>query len=250
MTARTVGDQVAYYRSVARSPMTQQQLADATNLSLGAVRKIEQGERRPSPGTLEAIADAFRIDPNQLLTDRGSAQTRVHAALPALSAVLSAYDLPDDGPVRPMSALRASVEKAADWKLAAQYTPIARARPSLLSELLRGYHSAGGDDRRDLAGLLVSAARSADAAAYKIGARVLSARMIDLMRWVIPEAQDPVLESSVAYVRTETFSPPSPTPPGCVLWKRLSTDRRSPTALLRLLPAAPCACALRSLLAE
>jgi transcriptional regulator with XRE-family HTH domain len=185
--------------------MTQQQLADATNLSLGAVRKIERGERKPSAGTLEAMADALRVDPSQLLTDRGAAHSRVHGALPALSAVLSSYDFPDDGPVRPMPVLRASVEEAAAWRLAAQYTPIARALPNLLPELLRGFHSAAGEDRRVWADLLVRAARSADAAAYKIGARDLSARMIDLMRWVVPNAQDPLLESSVAYVRTETF---------------------------------------------
>lgn len=205
MTARTVGDRVAYYRSAARPPMTQWQLADAANLSLGAVRKIERGERIPSTETLEAMADALGVDPSQLLTDRGTAQTRVHAALPVLSAVLSAYDFPDDGPTRPLAAVRASVEEAEVWRLAAKYAPIARVLPELLPELLRGFHSTVGKDRQIWASLLVRAARSADAAAYKVGARDLSARMIDMMRWVVPNAHDPLLESSVAYVRTETF---------------------------------------------
>ncbi|MDW4908825.1 hypothetical protein RB628_26660 [Streptomyces sp. ADMS] len=56
-----------------------------------------------------------------------------------------------------------------------------------------------------MAGLLVRAYRSADAVAYKFGARDLSARLIDLMRWAVPAAGDPVLSASVAYVRTETF---------------------------------------------
>jgi hypothetical protein len=53
--------------------------------------------------------------------------------------------------------------------------------------------------------LLVRAYRSADAVAYKFGALDLSARLIELMRWAVPEAGDPVLAASVAYVRTETF---------------------------------------------
>ncbi|GHE68600.1 hypothetical protein GCM10017771_92390 [Streptomyces capitiformicae] len=49
------------------------------------------------------------------------------------------------------------------------------------------------------------AASSADAVAYKFGARDLSARLVDLMRWAAPAAGDPLLSASVAYVRTETF---------------------------------------------
>lgn len=41
--------------------------------------------------------------------------------------------------------------------------------------------------------------------AYKYGARDLSARLVDLMRWAAPHASDPLLDATVAYVRTETF---------------------------------------------
>jgi hypothetical protein len=101
--------------------------------------------------------------------------------------------------------VRASVEEAAAWRLAAQYTRIARTLPDLLPEVLRGFHSAAGAERQQWAGLLVRAARSADAAAYKVGARDLSARLIELMRWAGPEAGDPLLDATTAYVRTETF---------------------------------------------
>ena len=61
------------------------------------------------------------------------------------------------------------------------------------------------EERAETAGLLVAAVRTADAVAYKYGARDLSARLVDLMRWAAPHAQDPLLEAAVAYVRTETF---------------------------------------------
>ncbi|MEV5762765.1 helix-turn-helix transcriptional regulator [Streptomyces tendae] len=200
-----VGRRIAYYRSVVRPKMTQRQLADAACVALGTIRKIERGERGVTDATLEAIADALGVDPARLRTDRTAAHTRVHDALPALSAAIATYDLPDDGPVRPLRVLRAAVAEAARWRVAAQYTRIVRALPELLTELARAYHAAPVEDRAEIAGLLVRAYRSADAVAYKFGARDLSARLIDLMRWAAPEAADPVLTATVAYVRTETF---------------------------------------------
>jgi len=200
-----VGRRIAYYRSMVRPKMTQEQLADAACVALGTIRKIERGERGVSDATLEAIADALGVDPARLRTDRGSTHTRVHDALPMLSDAIAAYDVPDDGPVRPVQDLHTAVVEAAHWRLAAQYTRIARKLPDLLTELARAYQAAAIGERTELAGLLVRACRSADAVAYKFGARDLSARLIELMRWAAPEAADPLLTASVAYVRTETF---------------------------------------------
>ncbi|MGW5130491.1 helix-turn-helix domain-containing protein [Streptomyces sp. NPDC004135] len=200
-----VGARIAYYRSVMRPKLTQKQLADAAHVSLGTVRKIERGERGVSGPTLEAIADALGVDPMRLLTDRASAHTRVHECLPALSATIATYDFPDDGPVRSTRELRQAVAETARLRLAARYTGIAREVPDLLGELARAYHAASGAERSELAGLLVQAYRSADAVAYKFGAQDLSARLIDLMRWAVPETCDPLLSATVAYVRTETF---------------------------------------------
>ncbi|MEU3618501.1 helix-turn-helix transcriptional regulator [Streptomyces sp. NPDC006872] len=200
-----VGGRIAYYRSVMRPKMTQQQLSDAACVSLGTIRKIERGERGVSDSTLEAVAGALGVDPHRLRSDREPAHTTVRDALPGMSAALATYDCPDDGPVRPVHELRAAVEEAAQWRLAAQYTRIVRRLPDLLTELARAYHQASAHERAELARLLVSAYRSADAVAYKFGARDLSARLVDLMRWAVPEAGDPLLTASVAYVRTETF---------------------------------------------
>jgi transcriptional regulator with XRE-family HTH domain len=200
-----VGRRIAYYRSVVRPKMTQEQLADAACVALGTIRKIERGERGVSDATLEAIADALGVDPTRLRSDRGSTHTRVHDALPMLSDAIAAYDGPDDGPVRPVQDLHTAVVEAAHWRLAAQYTRIARKLPDLLTELARAYQAAPADERAEVAGLLVHAYRSADAVAYKFGARDLSARLIELMRWAAPHAADPLLTASVAYVRTETF---------------------------------------------
>ncbi|MEU4653854.1 helix-turn-helix transcriptional regulator [Streptomyces sp. NPDC023723] len=199
------GARIAYYRSVTRPRLTQRQLADAAGVGLGTIRKIERGERGVGEATLDAIADALGVDPAQLRAGRDAARTRVRDALPALSAAVAAYDIPQERPVRPIQALHSAVADAARWRLGAQYTRIVRALPDLLAELARAYHDAGGEEREVLAGLFVSACRSADAVAYKFGAGDLSARLVELMRWAVPEAGDPLLSAAVAYVRTETF---------------------------------------------
>ncbi|WP_245966572.1 transcriptional regulator [Sphaerisporangium album] len=147
----------------------------------------------------------MRIDPSVLLEDRERARSQLQQAIPALSAAIATYDIPDDGPVRPMQELRAMVDDAVGWRLAAQYVQIIRHLPDLLAELFRAFHSAPPGNRQEMARLVVSACRSADAVAYKIGSYDLSARLVDLIRWAAPHAQDEVLDATVAYVRTETF---------------------------------------------
>jgi transcriptional regulator with XRE-family HTH domain len=200
---RGVGSRIATARRARR--MTQRALADASGLSHATVRSVERGARRPSDGTLDALAAALGIDPSRLLADGGRVVGKVHAALPALSDAIAAYDLPDDGPMRPLAELQGAVADSERWRLGSQYVRLAEAAPALLAELLRALHRAPAPERPKVARLLVSAARSADAAAYKAGAKDLSARMIDLMRWAVPQTEDDLLASVVGYVRGEVF---------------------------------------------
>ncbi|MEQ4721613.1 helix-turn-helix transcriptional regulator [Nonomuraea sp. B19D2] len=197
-----IGRRIAYHRSVAR--LTQQQLADAATIHVGTLRKIERGARGAGDGILESIAAALGIDPSLLLADWEQASSRIRAALPALSAAIAAYDLPDDGPVRPLPELRTAVAQATAWRLGSQYVRIVGHVPQLLAELFRAVQAAPERDP-DVARLVASALRSADAVAFKFGAHDLSARFIELMRWACAAADDPILDSAVAYTRTETF---------------------------------------------
>ncbi|MEU2247866.1 helix-turn-helix transcriptional regulator [Streptomyces sp. NPDC019224] len=200
-----MGRRIAYYRSVAHPKMTQQQLADRAGVALGTIRKIERGERGVTDHTLDSIAAALGVDPARLVADREHVATRIRDALPAVSAAIAAYDVPDDGPVRPLPELRTAVAQTTAWRLSAQYLQIARTVPDLLAELARAAAVAPPANAQETAGLLVTAYRAADAVAYKYRARDLSARLIELMRWAAPGAQDPLLAAAVGYVRTETF---------------------------------------------
>jgi transcriptional regulator with XRE-family HTH domain len=182
--------------------MTQSDLARAAFLSLAMIKAIERGARNPGDATLDSIAAALAVDPSRLATGHTGTERRVHAALPELSAALASYDIPLDPPRRNSDELHAAVSEAVNWRLAAQYSLIAQKAPALLEDTLAHLHAHPGPGA---ARLVVSAARCADAVAYKYGAHDLSARLIDVMRWASSQVEDPLLASTVAYVRTETF---------------------------------------------
>lgn len=200
---RGVGPRIAYERRIAG--LTQADLARAAGTALGTIRKIERGERGVSDAVLDAISDALDIDPARLLPDKERPDDRVHRAMPGLSSVLATYDVPQDGPCRSVPALTEAVAAVVAWRLGAQYVRVARAVPDLLAELCCALQGAAPTDQPAVARLLVDACRAADAVAYKYGARDLSARLIDLMRWAARQADDPVVDATAAYVRTETF---------------------------------------------
>ncbi|MCX3064188.1 helix-turn-helix domain-containing protein [Streptomyces beihaiensis] len=196
-----LGKRIAATRKARR--LRQVDLARAAFLSIATIRAIEQGSRHPSDSALEAIAAALGVDATRLLSTFTGTERRVHAALPRISASLAAYDVPMEPPARSLDELREAVDEAVNWRLSAQYGALAQQAPELLSDALATFHAAA--DRRDAARLLVSVGRSVDAVAYKYGAHDLSARLIELMRWAAPHADDELLSSTVAYVRTETF---------------------------------------------
>ncbi|OII63279.1 transcriptional regulator [Streptomyces sp. CC53] len=198
-----VGRRIAVARRARR--LSQPELAAAANVSLSMLRKIEQGSRAPGDATLDAIATALGLDPSQLLTDQTRTDGRVRAALPALSAAIAAYDIPMEAPRRELAELEQAASEAEAWRLNAQYVNLAQAAPTLVADAAAALHAATAGQRTRAARVLVSASRSGDAVAYKFGARDLSARLIDVMRWAAPQTDDPVVSAATAYVRTETF---------------------------------------------
>ncbi|MFD5747659.1 helix-turn-helix domain-containing protein [Streptomyces sp. NPDC127033] len=200
---RQVGQRIASHRRARR--FTQAGLARAAYVSLATIRAIERGARSPSDDTLDSIAAALGTDPSRLITDTTRTSDRIRAALPAVSAAIAAYDVPDGLPTRPLPQLAAAIADAEAWRLGAQYSRLAQHAPALLQDALRTVHTAKGPDRNAALGLLASTARSAGAVAYKSGAHDLSARLGELMRWASTQAEDPLLGAVAAYVRTETF---------------------------------------------
>ncbi|GAA3267586.1 helix-turn-helix transcriptional regulator [Streptomyces lavendulae] len=198
-----IGQRIAARRRAAR--LTQADLAATAGLSHAMVRAIERGARRPSDASLEALAGALGVDGSRLVAGYTGTAARVHAALPAISAAIAGYTIPLDLPTMPFARLQARVEEAVAWRLAAQYGQIAVGIPAILQAALQHFHAAAEPTRADAARLVVAAARTADAVAYKHGAHDLSARLIDLMQWAAPYTENPVIEATVAYTSAETY---------------------------------------------
>ncbi|KMS79901.1 DNA-binding protein [Streptomyces leeuwenhoekii] len=200
---REAGRRIAVTRRARR--MTQADLARAAYVSLATIKAIERGSRMPSGDTLDSIAAALGVDPGRLATGATHTESRVHAALSAISAAIAAYDLPGDPPEQSMAGLIQAVDALVDWRLGAQYARIAKHAPGLLADTLEALHHATGRDRLRAARLVATTARAADAVAFKFGQRDLSARLVDLIRWAAPQTEDPLVAAMAAYVRTEVF---------------------------------------------
>lgn len=201
LDAANLGKRIATTRKAKN--LRQTDLARVSFVSLAMIKAIEQGKRYPKDATLEAIAGALGVDPTRLLGTFTGTETRVHAALPEISASLAGYDVPLGPPNRALDELHTAVDEAVNWRLATQYGRIAQHAPALLTDVLAALHA--GQDTRAAARLVVATARAVDAVAYKYGAWDLSARLVELMRWAVPYTEDALLSASVAYVRTEVF---------------------------------------------
>ncbi|MET9888558.1 helix-turn-helix transcriptional regulator [Streptomyces sp. NPDC006430] len=196
-----IGQRIAARRHARR--MTQADLAREAHVSLPMVKAIERGARNPGQTTLAGIASALGTDPSRLDPTYTGTGHRVRTALPVISAAIAGYEIPlGDAPRRPLAELRSGIGAAVGWRLAAQYGLIATHVPALLTDSLAHLHAGG---RAESARLLVAAARTADAVAYKYGAHDLSARLIDVMRWAAVQADDADVAATAAYVHAETF---------------------------------------------
>jgi len=199
----SLGSRIAAARKARR--MKQTELAALACVSIDAIKSIELGRREPSDDVLDAVAEALDVDAARLRGSTRHSDSRIHAAIPALRAAVDAYDLPPDGPVRDLSALRRSTAELEGWRLASRYTSLAKVLPNRLAELTRAVEQFAGADRIEAARLLASVYRSADAVVYKYTYRDLSARTVELMRWAAAQAEDPILDATASYVRMETF---------------------------------------------
>jgi transcriptional regulator with XRE-family HTH domain len=198
-----LGYRIAAARALAG--LTRAQVCEASGVSVSMLRKLEDGERNPSDTLLDQLAEALGTTAGELLSGPGRTDSRVHQTIPAIQASIAAYDLPDDGPTRPLAALAAAVDELTQHRVDSRYGQLAEQAPAVLDELFRTLDSATGRQRQDVARLLVLALRACDAVAYKYGYTDLSARLIDLMRWAAIIADDPALMAMVGYVRTEVF---------------------------------------------
>ncbi|MBB5159098.1 helix-turn-helix domain-containing protein [Saccharopolyspora phatthalungensis] len=136
--------------------------ADLAGISFGYLGRIERGEQPvTSRATLEALANALRIDPGELTgtpyAPCDPVGSDAHAALREVEKALSSLDLGVDPGVqaRPWAALAAEVDHLNNTlRAAADYAAQGAVVPGLLTELHAAYVQQPNERQNVLVGLL------------------------------------------------------------------------------------------------
>ncbi|MCK2245260.1 MULTISPECIES: helix-turn-helix domain-containing protein [unclassified Crossiella] len=197
------GDRLRIHRNAAR--LTRKTLAQRAGISFSYLDKLELGERKPTAATVDLLARELGIDPDKLDGDTARRKNKVHDQIPALRTVLDFYDDPDDGPVRPLAILRSEVIECTALRIDSRYGHLIDKLLGLIPELSRARQQVPERQREQVEFLLAHAYRSADGVAYKHGYIDLSGRILEVMRRPVEAANDPLLQASAAYVRTEIY---------------------------------------------
>jgi transcriptional regulator with XRE-family HTH domain len=204
-----------------RHGLAQAELGRAVHVSGTLIAKMERAERRPQPdvarnldqrlgagGELARLAaDALKcpITPPAGIETPPDIDARLERCLGELRLLADIYDLPEDGPVRPLELIQRSVDDVVDRRLNSDYRRLANVLPELIAELTRAVVGGSGRDQEVAAGLLAQVWRGADAIACKLGHPDLCARLIHVMDWAAAQSGDGLAAAATAYVRAETF---------------------------------------------
>ncbi|MCX4680765.1 helix-turn-helix domain-containing protein [Streptomyces sp. NBC_01433] len=181
-----------------RSGMTQEQLAEAADVSVGVVRKLERGGTASLPSLL-AIASTLGTDIAVLLgqqAPRRSMNRDERAALRTLSAAThdAAIGILSGSEPGTVAELRAVVQHADTAYWAGRYTELG----TLLPEARARYDAAGIDEREAAAGLLADAFQTAGMAANVWGSRDLAYAALTYGRQIAVQAGDDLREAHLA----------------------------------------------------
>ncbi|TXL84603.1 helix-turn-helix transcriptional regulator [Streptomyces sp. IB2014 016-6] len=185
-----------------RSGMTQEQLAEAAEVSVGVVRKLERGGTASLPSLL-AIASALGTDIAVLLgqqAPRRSMDRDERAALRILSAAThdAAIGIPAAAEPGTVAELRTVVKRADAAYWAGRYAELGTVLAALLPEARARYDAAGNDEKEAAAGVLADVFQTAGMAANVWGSRDLAYAALTYGRQIAVQAGDDLREAHLA----------------------------------------------------
>ncbi|MFD4634767.1 helix-turn-helix domain-containing protein [Streptomyces sp. NPDC058284] len=185
-----------------RSGMTQEQLAEAAEVSVGVIRKLERGGTASLPSLL-SIASALGTDIAVLLgqqAPRRSMNRDERAALRTLSAAThdAAIGIPTDTEPGTVDELRTVVQHADAAYWAGRYTELGVLLAALLPEARARYDAAGTGEREVAAGVLADVFQTAGMAANVWGSRDLAYAALTYGRQIAVQSGDDLREAHLA----------------------------------------------------
>ncbi|MET9964904.1 helix-turn-helix transcriptional regulator [Streptomyces sp. NPDC006356] len=187
---------------ILRSGMTQEQLAEAADVSVGVVRKLERGGTASLPSLL-SIASALGTDIAVLLgqqAPRRSMDRDERAALRTLSAAThdAAIGIPTDTEPGTVEELRAVVRRADTAYWEGRYTELGALLGALLPEARARHDAAGMHEKEAAAGVLADVFQTAGMAANVWGSRDLAYAALTYGRQIAVQAGDDLRDAHLA----------------------------------------------------
>jgi len=201
---RTTGDRVKFLRG----DLTQEQLAEAADLSIATIQKLEQGGTLRVASLLK-VAGALGTDVSVIVgqqAPRRGMGLDERSALRAMAAAVHASAMGDTGDVDPgpVAELRTAARRADAALWVGRYPELGAILSALLPEARALYDASTGPQREAAAGVMVDAYQTAAYASNLLGARDLSYAALNYGRTIALETGDDLraahLSATVAWV--------------------------------------------------
>lgn len=199
-----IGENLARFRTGRR--MTQEELAQASGVSVDTISRLERGAQSARAATLQHLAAALGKSTQDLLGLRPLEQDvagadQLRRAVRALD--LSDFAEPDE--VLPLEQLHDAAGAAWSDYLAGRHAELLAGLPALMVDTRRAVHAGAGDHAAEVAGLLATSYRLAAGLAGRIGLNDLAAhaahRALDTARWTSrPELDEAAALRYLAWV--------------------------------------------------
>ncbi|MFD9368765.1 helix-turn-helix domain-containing protein [Streptomyces sp. NPDC060020] len=187
--------------------LTQTELADLAQVSTSQIKKVEQGQRPPTPHFVASVARAMRVDVATVTGQPYVSELRadqLDVLIRPIREALDVYDLGADPEItpRPLQLLATDAEGLLVAVRAGEIKQAAAQLPGLIQEVTTAAHAVPSDERWRL---LASTYRSAYDVASKLGYSDLSAIALARMAWAAERASSATLGGMYRYFRALTY---------------------------------------------
>lgn len=207
-TDEHVGARIARFRK--QRGLLQQGLAMRANISKSLLSKVECGQKPASAALVAACARALNVTTSDLLGQPYADELRrdrLDNLIHPIRIGMENWDVPHDQetPPRPISLIRADVQRLLIQRREADYTPMARDLPGAIDELVHAVHVTTGEEQRQAYESLGNAFRCIFTLAWNFGYIDLATVALDRIALLAPRADEPGLAAMHAYLRAQTI---------------------------------------------
>ncbi|WP_405710137.1 helix-turn-helix transcriptional regulator [Streptomyces xanthophaeus] len=187
--------------------LTQALLAELSGLSTSQIKKVEQGQRPPTPHFVASVARGMRVDVATVTGQPYTTELRadqLDVLIRPIREALDVYDLGADPEImpRPLRLLSDDAEALLVAVRAGEIKQAASQLPGLIQEVTTAAHAAPSDE---LWRLLASTYRSAYDVASKLGYSDLAAIALARLEWAAERASSAALGGMYRYFRAITY---------------------------------------------